>query len=115
MTLVIRVGCAEILEGHRLIEFDDLSAKFEWWSSREGVRMESPIVQGCPYVTFFFTDATPRLTSRAAIASDFQGVYTGDVFRVPLNNGQTWMIYASKNITFNFKYSTFADQHCGSS
>ena len=64
--------------------------------------MTCPVVQGAPYLTFRFENATPIISSIFAIAADFRGEFTGHIFRVPLNNQQVWMIYASRDITLHF-------------
>lgn len=97
------MGCREQLTGHRVVYYDDLCARFAWKTAQGMTAMESPVVQGSPYVSFYFNNATPVLTSVFALAGDDSGIFTGGVFRVRFNDGQTWMIYASKNITLQFK------------
>lgn len=100
------VGCEEHFAGYHLSKFDDLSATLRWETAVSGQSMETPLFQGSPYFTAIYTNSTPMITSAFAIEGNFNGVYCGFVFRIPLNNGQSWMLYASEDITLRFKLST---------
>jgi endo-1,3(4)-beta-glucanase len=55
-----------------------------------------------PYATMLYAGATPRLTTQHAIVSvngTSAASYTGRRFELALNNGQTWIVYASQDIT----------------
>eukprot|EP00210_Caulerpa_lentillifera_P000233 g227.t1 len=99
----ICIGCEERFNSYHLSHFDSLSVKLRWETAVAGQSMESTLFQGSPYFTAIYTNATPMITSVFAIAgSNFSGIYTGYVFKIPLNNGQSWMLYASKDITLRF-------------
>ena len=66
--------------------------------------LEVPIVQGMPYVTLNYNGLTPVFETIHAIIS-INGVnddspVTDTRFEVELNNGQTWIVYASSDVTF---------------
>lgn len=75
-----------------------------WVQSAGSNYMESPMVLGSPYITIKYNGLTPKFTTVHAIldinsqgASD--GNYTGTKFKISLNSGDTWLIYASESIT----------------
>ena len=66
--------------------------------------LEAPIVQGMPYVTAKYQGLTPVLSTIHAILS-VNGIndgspISGTRFQLELNNGQTWLVYTSSDITF---------------
>ena len=74
------------------------------WRVTDSTYMEAPIVKGMPYVTMRYAGLTPQVvTGHAIIGINGQsntGTYTGSKFKLVLNNGQTWLLYASSAITF---------------
>jgi endo-1,3(4)-beta-glucanase len=56
----------------------------------------APLVQGAPYITMKYGNLTPLLKSQHAIlnVNGQSGQVSGTKFRIALNNGQTWILYA---------------------
>jgi endo-1,3(4)-beta-glucanase len=84
----------------KLTSFTDLSATVQWSNG-----LSATIVRGMAYVTMNYTAATPVVTTQNAIiavngtAVGATGTFTGTKFKFALNNGQTWLLYASTSVT----------------
>lgn len=82
-----------------------LSVTYQWGTAQKG--FSSPIVRGMPYATFIVNNVTPAFkTINAILSVNGQGVsaaasprVTSDTFAFTFNNGQTWYLLASKQIT----------------
>jgi endo-1,3(4)-beta-glucanase len=100
----------EQLAGRSVVDHDLLSVTMRW----EGVgggSMVAPLVRGMPYATMVYTALTPRIESAHAITSVNMGSpspITSDRFEITLNNGQSWVLYASSAVTFNWSASGMA-------
>lgn len=99
------VGAAEELGTRALVKRDHFSATMKYQNG-----LEIPLVRGMPYATFEYTGLTPSLTTIHAITSvnggTTEGTATGSKFNIELNNGQSWIIYTSTDITLAFFEST---------
>merc|ERR1712117_316200 len=99
------VGAAEELGTRALVKRDHFSATMGYQNG-----LEIPLVRGMPYATFEYTGLTPSLTTIHAITSvnggTTEGTATGSKFNIELNNGQSWIIYTSTDITLTFSGST---------
>ena len=81
---------------HVVSHFDDLSVTLEF---RSGVAV--PLVRGCPYITFVFSDSSiPQFSTIHAV---LQLLPNEDCtkHRLVLNNGQTWLIYSSEPLALS--------------
>lgn len=97
----------EQLSSHEVTGYDALSVTMRW-SGAAGGSMTAPLVRGMPYATVVYDALAPRIESAHAITSVNDGApspVTADRFTVALNNGQTWVVYASEEITFNWSAS----------
>ena len=93
------LGAAEPLGDHEVAAFDPLSVTVSW----AGGAFEAPIVRGMAYATAHYAGLTPRFTTVHAVLS-VNGLPPGpalttDRFKVVLNNGSTWIAYASSPLT----------------
>lgn len=74
----------------------------EKWTVDASHYMEAFVVKGMPYATMKYTDVTPIIKTQHAILSvnggGIPGAVTATKFKVVLNNGQTWILYASSSI-----------------
>ncbi len=74
------------------------------WGSGSG-SMRTDLVRGQPYMTMHYTGLTPRIGTVHAITGLNGGsaseAVTDTRFEVQLNNGQTWILYASSSITLS--------------
>ena len=74
------------------------------------VGMEAPISRGMPYVTMYYTAATPLLTTTYTILDVNGNGASGDVtdnrFEVQLDSGDTWIIYTQELVTFSYDATT---------
>ena len=101
----LRLGSADPLGGRSIAAFDDLSVTVQWANGTSS--MTTPLVRGMPYVTAQYADVRPRISSiHAILTCNGQNVGSGinltdTRFDVRLNNGQTWLLYASAPITLN--------------
>ncbi len=97
----------EALTGHTLTAMDSLSTTIEWTSAAGGLRV--PIVRGMPYVSATYATLTPKISTVHAIVQvngQAPGQVTGDRFVLALNNGQTWILYATSSLTVTASGST---------
>ncbi len=66
--------------------------------------MRAPIVYGMPYVTGIYDGLTPHVGTGGPAVVSVNGAattpVTGTRFEVAMNNGETWILYASAEITF---------------
>lgn len=81
------------------------------WEVDSTHKMIAYLVQGMAYTTMEFTDLTPKITTQHAIlnvngTTVFPADITDTKFKIVLNNGQTWIIYASSSITLNVQNSS---------
>ena len=87
----------------KVTNFSDLGCRVQWTAT--GGTMVAHIVRGMAYVTMVYTTMTPLLVTQNAItaingsAVGASGTFTGTKFKFVLNNGQTWILYASTSIT----------------
>jgi endo-1,3(4)-beta-glucanase len=69
-----------------------------------GGTMRAPIVYGMPYVTGIYDGLKPHVGTGGPAVLSVNGAgtspVTGTRFEVALNNGETWILYASAEITF---------------
>lgn len=95
----------ELAASRKLIDHDLFSATMQW-SAGAGKTLTAPLVRGMPYATAIYTDLTPFIGSSHAILSVNDATtpspVTDERFRIALNNGQTWVLYATPNITLNW-------------
>lgn len=97
----------QAVRGHIVRSSDLLSVTMEW--SAQGGTMTAPIVYGMPYVTAIYDGLTPSVRAGDGVAftevnggSTSPAKVTGDRFEIKLNNGQTWVLYASPAITLEW-------------
>ena len=83
--------------------------------------MEAPFVRGMAYFTAKYQNLTPNITTIHAIIKVNDGPasgarLSGDQFTIEMNNGQTWKLYTSSQVTINVQGSqiTFEDRFSGS-
>jgi endo-1,3(4)-beta-glucanase len=99
----LSLGATETLSNRRVIDFDDLSVTVKW--SDPNSSMIARVVRGMPYVTAQYAGYTPEIETIHAVLSVNginapQGsVHTNTRFEFFLNNGQTWVLYASGPIS----------------
>jgi endo-1,3(4)-beta-glucanase len=96
----VSLASVEPAEGHALTAHDLLSATLTW-SAAAGT-MVAPLVRGMPYATMRYAGLTPRLgTSHAVLSVNGAATtpVTGDRFSLALDDGRTWLVYASAPLT----------------
>ena len=98
------LGADEVLNAHKIVDYDPLSVTVEWTSGTG--TLQAPVVRGMPYLTAVYNGLTPEVTTIHAILSingtSPNATITDDRFELVLNNGQTWVLYASETITLVF-------------
>lgn len=99
-------GASEGLASRTLVARDQLSATMGYGSD-----LQVPLVRGMPYVTLKYQSRTPTISTIHAINTingigDASGSVTDTRFRIELNNGQTWIFYASQSMTLNWSDKT---------
>ena len=89
--------------GQQITDYGPLHVSLAWGSGSGS--MHTDLVRGQPYMTMHYTGLTPRIGTVHAINSVNGGsassANTGTRFEVAMNNGQTWVIYASSTITLS--------------
>ena len=89
--------------GQQITDYGPLHVSLAWGSGSGS--MHTDLVRGQPYMTMHYTALTPRIGTVHAINSVDGGsassANTGTRFEVAMNNGQTWVIYASSTITLS--------------
>ena len=93
----LSMGATQSLGQRVVTSHDDLSVTVQLSSGSN--YMSSPIVRGQTYHTVVYSGLTPKISTIHAILS--VSSLSGTKFKLTLNNGQTWIIYASSSITFN--------------
>lgn len=94
------VECAENPTGNRVQGYDDMTLTYRWYVDSTH-KMVAPIVRGTLFFTMIYTALTPKFWTTHAILSvngAAPGSHSGTKFKVVLNNGQEWIIYASSSI-----------------
>ncbi len=95
------LGASESLAAHKVVDYDPLSVTVEWTNGAG--TLQAPIVRGMPYLTTVYTGLTPEVTTIHAILSingtSPNATIPDNRFELVLNNGQTWVLYASETIT----------------
>ena len=100
----------EALKDRAVADYDLLSVTMRWQGAAAG-SMTAPIVRGMPYATMVYEGLTPRIESAHAITSVNSGApspVVGDRFEITMNNGQTWILYASSSLTLSWSASGLA-------
>jgi endo-1,3(4)-beta-glucanase len=100
----------EALKDRTVADYDLLSVTMRWQGVPSG-SMTAPVVRGMPYATMVYEGLTPRIESAHAITSVNKGApspVSGDRFEISLNNGQTWILYASSSISLSWSASGMA-------
>lgn len=94
----------EGVPGRQITDYGPLHVSLAWGSGSGS--MHADLVRGQPYMTMHYQGLTPRIGTAHAITSVNGGsssaANTGTRFEVVMNNGQTWIIYASSTITLDF-------------
>lgn len=98
----LSLGCTESAN-RTLTGYDQLGVTMQWKTGAN--KMTLPLVRGSPYVTMIYDGLTPFIDSNAVILKvNDQAPKAGTTatrFKINLNNGQTWYIYASTSITLD--------------
>jgi endo-1,3(4)-beta-glucanase len=88
--------------GRAVIDYDLFSVTLEMRAG--GGTMRAPIVYGMPYVTGIYDGLAPHVGTGGPAVLSVNGAatspVTGQRFEVAMNNGETWILYASADITF---------------
>lgn len=104
----IAFEASETLTIKKIESFTDLGVVFRWSDGTN--TLKSYFTRGMAYNTMVYTNLTPKITTAHAILSVNGSSSTGDVtgtkFKIILNNGQTWILYASQSLTLNWQNST---------
>lgn len=99
----ITLGATADFARREIVARDDLSATVAFVAQGAGT-MTAPIVEGMAYVTARYDGVTPLLSTDHAILSidgkSPGGSVSGTRFEVKMNDGKTWIVYASQPITF---------------
>jgi endo-1,3(4)-beta-glucanase len=91
--------------GSRALTGYDLLSVTMQWSESAGGTLTAPLVRGMPYATALYSKLTPFIGTSHAILKvngDTKSPVTADRFIVELNNAQTWALYTSTKVTFQW-------------
>ena len=96
--------CTEGSPSFAVTAYDELTCTVTWTAGAH--TMVSHIAQGSPYATMTYNTLTPIIKTQHAISSvngsSTPGAVTATTFKVVLNNGQTWKIYATSSLTLTW-------------
>jgi len=94
----------------RVTGFTDLGCTLAWATTSGGGTMTADIVRGMGYVTMRYGTLVPKITTIHGILTINgvapAGTVTGTKFKFVLNNGQTWILYASSAISLAYAGTT---------
>lgn len=96
----------ETITTREILDYDDMSVSTRWNIS--GGSMLVDLVRGQAFNSAKYTAATPLINTIHAITQvngTAPGAITGTKFKVVMNNGQTWMVYASTSLTLTWSSS----------
>lgn len=99
----VRMSAVEALTSKHVTDHDLASVTVAWSDGAAGT-MTAPVVRGMAYATTLYDGLTPSLsTQHATLTVDGAGTsgpWTASRFEWGLNNGQTWIVYASEPVTW---------------
>lgn len=113
----ISLGAKEPMDKYGLSSYKGLQVNLQW-SNNQQQRFTASIIQGSPYVTAFFTQTSPCISSRYVFSSINQQTKPGAVnvsnrYEIVLKKGnqqtQTWLLYTEKPTTFTWNSSQTGD------
>ena len=108
------LGAVESMDDYGVASYHGLSVNLEW-RNKQQQKMNAPLLQGSPYLTEFFTNATPQLTSRFKWLSVNHQMKSGPlavanryelVLALDDKQTQTWILYSEKPINFTWSVSS---------
>lgn len=98
----LTIECSEEPTSNKVQSYDDITMTYRWQVDSTH-KMIAPITRGQLFFTMIYTALTPKFLTDHAITSvngeSIPGTHTGTKFKVVMNNGQTWIIYASSSIS----------------
>ena len=96
------LGAAEAFSSHAVTSWDPLSVTVTYKAA--GGSMAVPVVYGMAYASGLYDGVTPKISLPVGLGSVNgmpPGSATGTRFELKLNNGQTWILYASQPTTIS--------------
>ncbi|AUX46944.1 hypothetical protein SOCE26_084540 [Sorangium cellulosum] len=103
----LHLSARQPITGRAIKSSDLLSVTVEW--SADAGTMTAPIVYGTPYVTAFYEGLAPSVLAGEGVSIiavngevTSPAVVEGERFEISLNNGQTWLLYASPAISLEW-------------
>ncbi len=109
----LTLGATTSMSNYGLASYNGLRVTLQWQNQRQ--KITAPILQGSPYLTEFFTNLSPQLSTRFKIRSINQQTKAGPLDKVQryelilaLNDydTQTWILYSEKPILFNWNINS---------
>ncbi|KTD60067.1 glycosyl hydrolase [Legionella shakespearei] len=114
----LHLGSLEPMTEYGLESYKGLIANLKWQNAAQQ-KIAAPLVQGSPYLTEFFTQATPQLTSRykwLSINNQAQDVPmpASNRYQILLQldetNTQTWVLYTQYPLELTWTTSTAGEK-----
>ena len=115
-------GSSNGLGNRQVVAFDQLSVTMRWTNVDQSY-MEVPLVRGMAFVTIFYNNMVPTISTIHAIlnvngqSSPQPGTeFSGQKFDFQMNNGQKWNLYTPSptTIIFTGQGITFKQSYTGS-
>ena len=103
-------GAAETMRRYGVASYHGLGIRLEWQNEQQQ-KVTAPILQGSPYLTEFFVNATPKLSTSFKILTINQQNKPGPLAEskryelvLALNDHekQTWLLYSENSLHFNW-------------
>lgn len=115
----LNLGSVEVMDDYGAAYYHGSGITLQWRNSKQPQKITAPMVQGSPYVTEFFTDATPQLTSRFKWLSVNELQQAGPltkanryqlVLALDDKQTQTWILYSENPIDFSWTVTSAGHQ-----
>ncbi|CEG56043.1 glycosyl hydrolase [Legionella fallonii] len=110
----LTLGASTPMNNYGLASYHGLKITLQWQNDQQQ-KITAPILQGSPYLTEFFTNTIPQLSTRFKIRSINQQTKTGPLAKaqryeliLALNehDTQTWLLYSESPILFNWNINS---------
>lgn len=104
----LRLGTVETMDTYGVASYHGMAVNLEWHNKQQQ-KINAPVLQGSPYLTEFFTRATPQLSSPFKWVSVNKQLEAGPltqtvryelVLALDDTHTQTWILYSEKPIDF---------------
>lgn len=115
---LLRLGPQESMSSHSVTDYSGMHITMHWQNQlKQGIT--APLMRGSPYLTIFFENSTPQITTRFKLLSVNKqskcgAVKTSNRYEIIMalqgHQTQTWFLYTEKPITLTWESTSNGDQ-----